>query len=238
MRCFVGLILVLLASCPLVAQPVAKILGPSRVPPGELTALTSAGSVGGNLTWITPPGLTTILAGCELMDSQIFFATSKAGSYEFLLVVADKNADIAYARHTVVVGPTAEPIPDPGPGPQPDPGPGPEPGPTPGKWAGLVDVSRQGADSAADAATRAQLKTVITAKLADIALRCGQSQCPTLQQAQREVESAIESVLLYRADRFSKWKTWRLGNGNFIAAKGLKDLDDYLAAVKAFTAGL
>lgn len=215
------------------AQPVAKIIGPAQVPPGELTALSSTGSVGDNLLWIRPEGLTTILAGCEIMDSQIFFSTIKEGSYEFILICTDKEARIAYARHTVVVGkPTAPPPVDPPPV-------DPPPGPTPGKWAELVTLSKTNADAVNDSATRPKLKQSLTATLDGIKSRCVAGQCPGLAQAQQEVTAAMESVLLLRPDRFTRWgEMWRVPNSQFIKQKGIQNVPDYLEAAKAFTAGL
>jgi len=207
------------------AQPVAKITGPVQVPAGELTALSSTGSSGDNLVWITPEGLATIQSGCELMDQQIFFSTTRKGIYEFTLIVADKEARIAYSRHTVAVGETT------------DPGPPPV-NPTPAKWAELQSISKQQADSINDEPTRIALKAALERQLIDIKDKCDKQQCPTLAQAQSNISKTIDTTLLSRENRFSIWSPWRVAIGKPITNKGVKDLPDYLNAVKSFAAGL
>lgn len=214
------------------AQPIAKITGPSQVPIGELTALSSTGSAGDNLEWIRPEGLTTILAGCEVMDSQIFFSTMKEGKYEFILVCTDKEARIAYTKHSVVVGKATTPPPV-------DPPPVDPPGPTPGKWSEMVNLSKTNADLVNDPITRPKLKQALNDTLTSIKNRCAAGQCPGLAQAQQEVTVTMENILLLRPDRFTKWgEVWRVPNSQYIRQKGIQDVPDYLEAVKAFAAGL
>lgn len=223
----------LFACTSLFAQPSAVIVGPAKVPPGELTSLSSSGSQGDNLIWITPEGLSTIRAGCELMDQQIFFATTREGIYEFILVVSDKEASMSFARHTVVVA-SELPTPDPDPAPQPDP----NPTPVPRKWDGLVDESRKAADKVNDSVTREAIKINVTRKLEELEARCNSGQCPTLLQAQTEVSSLLDTVIKLSANRFSEWSSWRLAISRYISQKGVVDLKDYLNAAKAYIAGL
>jgi hypothetical protein len=221
-------------SAPLAAQPVAKIVGPTQSPPGELTALSSTGSSGDNLLWIKPEGLTVMQAGCEMMDQQLFFATTKEGVYEFILIVADKSASISYAKHSVTVGKPLV-VPPPGDGPPPPPV---DPGPTPGKWGGLVGVSKAGADKVNDPVTRKSLKDGIDSRIAFLKSMCDAGKCPGLSQAQSEVTAAIDSVLLMRQNRFSAWDEWRRGNNAHLKEKTVTNMPDYLEAIKAISAGL
>jgi len=218
---------VLLLASTAIAQPVAKITGPTQVPAGELTAISSTGSVGDNLIWIKPDGLSAIQAGCEMMDQQLFFSTTREGVYEFILIVADKSAGISYAKHSVSIG---RPI-TPGPPVEPPP-------PAPGKWADMIGISRAGADRVNDPTTRAALKISINSALDAIKKQCEASKCPGLPQAQAEVTKAIDNALLVRSDRFSGWDTWRRSNNAHMKEKTVTNMPDYLDAVRAIVAGL
>ena len=147
-------------------------------------------------------------------------------------MVADKEASIAYAKHTVTVGKPTTPPPPPI-----DPPPA-DPPPTPGKWADLIGVSKAAADAVSDSPTRQELKTAVSNRLDDISEKCRASQCPTIQAAQQQISATIDSVLLSRPNRFSNWAAWRKSISDVLRAKGVTDLQDYLASVKAFLAGL
>lgn len=216
-------------------QPVAKITGPERTQPGELTQLKSEGSEGSNLLWITPKDLAVVVTGCDTLSTQVFFSTVRTGSYEFLLVVSDETG-IAYCRHTVVIG--QEIIDPPTPAPE-MPEPAPPLPPAPGKWSVLEQISKANADKVADPATRKELKKAITDEVASIKKLCDNGQCPGLEDVKRRVSGAIEQVLLRRDNRFSLWaQTWRLPNSNLLAAQPPRDVPDYLAAAVAIAAGL
>lgn len=225
-----GLLVAATLSLSVFGQPIAKITGFSKVPPGELTSLSSTGSVGDNLVWIKPEGITVIQAGCEMMDQQLFFSTMRGGVYEFILIVADKEARISYAKHSVTVGDVTSPPPptDPVPTPVPD----------PSKWGGLKDISKKNADAANDGPARAQLKAALTSKLSELKKMCESGQCPGLSQAQQIITSTIDNTLLLRSNRFSSWDQWRIGNSNYLKEKVVKDVPDYFTAVESFTAGL
>lgn len=224
--------LFLITSC-VFAQPVAKITGPTETKAGELTVVSSTGSIGDNLEWIKPDGITIMQAGCDLLDSQLFFATTKEGKYEFILIVVDKEAKISYAKHTVVVGKPTDPIPDP------DPDPTPDPIPTPGKWSPLKELSKTNADKVNDPVARLRLKEELEKTVNKIVSMCQQQQCPTLQEAKRLVTVSIEDTLLTRSVRFSDWANlWRVPNSNLVNQLGTKDLNDYLNAVRALISGL
>jgi hypothetical protein len=217
-------------------QPVAKITGPERTLPGELTQLKSEGSEGSNLLWITPKDLAVVVTGCDTLSTQVFFATVRTGSYDFLLVVSDETG-IAYSRHTVVIG-QAE-IQPPTPAPELPPTQPTPPPVTPGKWSVLEQISKANADKVADPATRGELKKAITDEVASVKKLCEGGQCPGLEEVKRRVSGAIEQVLLRRDNRFSLWaQTWRLPNSNLLASQPPRDVPDYLAAAVAIAAGL
>ncbi len=216
------------------AQPVAKITGPAQSPPGEMVVLSSTGSTGDNLRWIKPDNLQTLQVGCTLLDTQVVFATSKVGTYKFVLIVADKEARIDYVEHTVTVG-NSKPAPG-----EPDPKPDPKPDqPIPGKWNALQASSKIEADKVNDPSTRSKLKAAIAATILEIEGKCASGNCPTLQAAQGQVRVAIEATLLSRGEnRNTFWVDWRKAYLNEMNKLGLVDLKDYLAAVKAMGSGL
>jgi hypothetical protein len=222
------LLLVLLSSVAL-AQPAAKITGPTTTPPGELVVLSSTGSTGENLVWVKPDNLQTLSVGCTLLDSQIVFATTKPGRYEFWLIVADKEAKIDYARHVVEVktGSTQPPPVDPPPV---------DPPPTdPSKWANLKTLSQTNATKINDSTTRSRLKAAIAAAILEI-----DSESLTLEASKDRVRKAIELTLVTRtgASTAVDWTPWRKGNQSEIDKLGLVDVKDYVLAVRAISSGL
>lgn len=228
--CLIWLVLSAVAYC----QPVAKIVGPSVAPPGELVVLSSTGSVGDNLVWVRPDSLQTVQAGCTLLDTQVFFATTKVGKYEFLLLAADKEARIAYAKHVVEIKAGGSTPVDPKPEPEQP------PTPNPAKWSKLVDVSKAGADAIKDEPTRAKLKAALAAVILIVDAKCKEGVCPTVAEAKQMVLKAIESVLITRqgASALIDWTMWRRGNQAELDRLGLTDLQDYVSAVKAIASGL
>lgn len=215
------------------AQPTAKIVGPATTPPGEMVVLSSVGSVGDNLTWIKPDGLQTLQVGCSLLDTQVVFATTKPGKYEFWLIVADKEARIDYAKHVVEVKstttPTNPPV-DPPPSNPPD-----QPPPDASKWGALKEASKLNANKANDAPTRSKLKAAIAAVVLDLADRL-----PTLEDAKASYRKEVESVLLLRtgASLVADWVAWRKGNQSELDRQGIVDTRDYIEAVRAIGSGL
>ena len=212
------------------AQPVAKIVGPSQAPAGELVVLGSNGSIGDNLIWIRPDSIQTVQAGCNILDTQIFFSTTKPGKYEFMLIAADKTAAIAYAKHTVTVtGSVVDPPIDPPPvDPPVDP-------PNPAKWLKLQESSKANADKLNDSPTRSRLKSSLAATVLEI-----DSKPTQLADAKTLVMKSIEAVLLTRTGASAKvdWTVWRKGNQTELDRLGIVDVKDYSQAVKAMAAGL
>lgn len=213
------------------AQPSAKITGPESTPPGEMVVLTSVGSVGDNLVWIKPSDLQTLQVGCSLLDTQVVFATSKPGRYEFWLIAADKEARIDYARHVVEVKASGTPTPPPTNPPQ-DPPTNP---PSDSKWDGLKAASKTNADKANDAPTRSKLKAAIAALVLDLSDRL-----PSLADAKATYLKEVEAVLLLRsgASLAADWVSWRKGNQAELDRLGIVDTKDYISAIRAIGSGL
>jgi hypothetical protein len=226
--------MVFLMTGSLLAQPEAKIVGPKQAPAGELVVLSSTGSTGDNLVWVRPDAIQTVQAGCTLLDTQIFFSTTKPGKYEFWLIAADKAAKISYAKHTVeVVGLVQPPPVDPDPGQPPV-------QPDPARWSKLQETGKSNADKVNDPTTRSRLKSSIAATILAIDAQCQAGQCPTLADAKAMAFKAIESTLLTRTGQsaMTHWETWRKGNQAELDRLGLSDVKDYSSALKAMAAGL
>lgn len=221
----------LLLSVACLAQVEAVIDAPAKALPGELVVLNSSKSKGDNHKWITPEGISTAQAGCTAIDSQVFFATPRAGSYTFYLIVSDKTAAIDYAKHTVVVGDSVSPKPDPD-----------VPPSNPGEFAKLLELSRVNSLSLNDPATRAALAISLKKIVSDMRAMCDRNECPTLQGAQSAFVHSIESVLLARprgSSRDANWEeVWRIPNARFINDAKLQTVSKYLDACDAITKGL
>lgn len=235
-KSLLSILIALMVSGYVVGQPVAKIVGPSQAPAGELVVLSSSGSAGDNIIWVTPESIQTVRAGCTVLDTQVFFSTTKPGKYEFMLIAADKTAAIAYTKHIVTVsGSIVNPPIDP-----PPVDPGDPPTPNPAKWSGLQSISKFGADKINDAATRPKLKAAIAAAVLDIDTKCAAGNCPTVDAAKDQVRRAIEGALLTRtgASALIDWTPWRKANQAELDKVGVTDTKDYLGAAKAIGSGL
>jgi hypothetical protein len=217
------------------AQVEAIIVAPDKALPGELVVLNSSKSKGDNHKWITPEGISTAQAGCTAIDSQVFFATPRAGSYTFYLIVSDKSASIDYAKHTVVIGDSASP---PTPGPiQPVPQPG-----NPGDFAKLTQISRANSLALNDPKTRASLAASLKPVVAQLKSLCDANQCPTLAAAQSRFIGTMEAVLLARPrgeSRDANWEeVWRLPNAKFISDSKITSVAKGIEAYDAIVKGL
>jgi hypothetical protein len=175
-----------------------------------------------------------------LLDTQIFFSTTRLGRYEFWLIAADKEARISYAKHVVEVvsgSPTNPPKDPPPTNPPTTPV---DPQPNPARWLKLQEASKSAADRMNDATTRSRLKSSIAATILAIDSKCESGQCPTLTEAKALVLKSIESVLLSRSGQSAMidWTPWRKGNQAELDRLGLVDTKDYSSALKAIAAGL
>jgi hypothetical protein len=210
-------------------QVSAVIEGPEKALPGELVVLNSSKSVGDNHKWITPEGISTAQAGCTAIDSQIFFATPRPGSYTFLLIVTDKTAAIEYARHTVVIGNPIAPEPPP------------ELPTNPGDFAKLTQLSKENATRLNDSQTKAALAKSLRQVVNAMKIECTNMRCPTLQSAQSRFVKAIEDTLLQRqgSSRNVNWEEgWRVPNAKYLATQTFTSSAKYLEACEAITKGL
>lgn len=215
-------------------QVSAVIEAPSKAMPGELVVLNSSKSKGDNHKWITPEGISTAQAGCTAIDSQVFFATPRVGSYTFYLIVTDKNAAIDYAKHTVVIGNFSPDIPPDLPT---DP-----PVVNPGEFAKLTELSKANSLKLNDASTRASLAKNLLATVSQMRAMCDNGKCPTLIGAQSAFVQAIENVLLSRPrgpSRDANWEeVWRIPNAKWISDAKITAVTKYLDACEAIAKGL
>lgn len=216
-------------------QVSAVIEAPEKAMPGELVVLNSSKSKGDNHKWITPEGISTAQAGCTSIDSQVFFATPRVGSYTFYLIVSDKAAAIDYAKHTVVIG---NPIaPEPPPELPTDP-----PVTNPGEFAKLTELSKANSLKLNDSATRVNLALSLKKVIAEMKAMCARNQCPTLQGAQSAFVQSIETALLARPrgpSRDANWEeVWRIPNAKWINDAKLTTVAKYLDACDAIAKGL
>jgi hypothetical protein len=213
------------------SQVEAIIVAPDKALPGELVVLNSSKSKGDNHKWITPEGISTAQAGCTAIDSQVFFATPRAGSYTFYLIVSDKTAAIDYAKHTVVIGDSASPKPDPD-----------VPPSQPGDFAKLTQISRANSLALNDPKTRASLAASLKPVVAQLKSLCDANQCPTLAAAQSRFIGTMEAVLLARPrgeSRDANWEeVWRLPNAKFISDSKITSVAKGIEAYDAIVKGL
>lgn len=219
-----ALLLLLLPSFLFAAE--ARIEGPEAAKPGDLVVLSTADSKGDNFVWIVPQGIQTIT--CD-GSKQIAFATATPGTLRFILVVADKEADISYAEHTVIIG-----VPrDPGPG---KPTPAPEQ-PEPERPAGFESTSREFAPD--DTETKTAIIASVLGATKSIKAQCDSGVCPALPQAMNIYQRSIQDALASRprGDQ-NDWTGWR----NALEIKFVEfdptDLDSIIAAYKAVVDGL
>jgi hypothetical protein len=215
------------------AQVEAIIVAPDKALPGELVVLNSSKSKGDNHKWITPEGISTAQAGCTAIDSQVFFATPRAGSYTFYLIVSDKTAAIDYAKHTVVIEGSSIPV---------DPPPKPDPPTQPGDFAKLTQISRANSLALNDPKTRASLLASLKPVVAQLKALCESNQCPTLAAAQSRFVGTMEAVLLARPrgpSRDANWEeVWRLPNARFISDANITSVTKGIEAYDAIVKGL
>lgn len=211
----------------------AVINGPEEAKVGDLIVLSGRESVGDNMQWVQPQKIQTLLCG----DGQdLAFATGTPGTYQFILIVANKEAEIAYVQHTVKV--TGQIVTEPDPDPKPDPE---EPTPPPTDLQKLVEISKAAADNLRDNATRQALANAIreTANLIDN--KCAAGQCPGLVSAKNSMVMAIETTLLRRSgtSRSVDWLNgWRVPINAQLKIVNTADVPSYLAAMRAVALGL
>jgi hypothetical protein len=236
-------LLVALLAVPSRADVRAVIDGPATGNPGDLIVLSGVNSVGDGHLWIIPEGLQTLACG-NAGPGQLAFASGRAGSYTFGLIVADKEAAIDYVTHTVKIGgslpqpPPTEPdqpdlpIPDPD-----EPG---QPTPVPGLEQ-IEKLSRESAARLADATTAKSIAEGIFEVERQIEIMCSRGQCPGLATAKQMMVATIEGRLLGRRgdSRNVNWLDgWRKPINEAINRLNAVDVPSYRAIMRAVAVGL
>jgi len=203
----------------------ATIKGPSTALAGTLVFLSHEDAVGDNKVWVIPEELKSQSASC---GTSVFFSIPTPGKYQFGLIVADKQANIAYSYHTITVsspGTTAPPTPV-------TPPVTPVTPVTP-NFDSIRQVSRAGVDALNDPATTQLLQTNL--------LKTIQALPPTLPEAKGAVTATIELCFSMRQpeSRGKDWlNQWRIPLDREIAKFNPQDVGSYRECIKALIRGL
>ena len=234
------LIAFLVLTIPAFAQELkAAIKGPATALAGTLVFLSHEEATGDNKVWIIPDELKSASASC---GSNIFFSIPTPGKYQFGLIVANKQAEIAYSWHTInvtgMVAPTPPPNPPPTPTPTPTPGPTPGPiNPSPGipqdRLESIRLTSRAAVDRLQDPSTTSLLASSLINLLPKLPVY--------LPDAQGMVESTIETCYGMRVgdSRKKEWlNVWRVPIDIQIGEANPKTTDQYRECLKAVIRGL
>lgn len=204
----------------------ATIKGPSTALAGTLVFLSHEDAVGDNKVWVIPEELKSQSASC---GTSVFFSIPTPGKYQFGLIVADKQANIAYSYHTITVTSPGVTTPPPT---QPTPVP-PVPPPTAPNFDSIRVVSRTGVDNLVDPATTQLLQTNL--------LKVINSLPATLPEAKGAVTATIELCFSMRQpeSRGKDWlNLWRIPLDREIAKFNPQDVGSYRECVKAMIRGL
>ena len=223
------LIAFLLLTIPAFAQELkAAIKGPATALAGTLVFLSYEEATGDNKVWIIPDELKSASASC---GSNIFFSIPTPGKYQFGLIVANKQAEIAYSWHEINV--TGSIAPTPPPTPPPTPGPiNPSPNPTP-SYESIRLTSRAAVDTLQDAATTSLLASSLINLLPKL---------PSyLPDAKGLVTSTIETCFGMRepTSRKKDWlNIWRIPIDKEIGKANPQTVEEYKECLKAVIRGL
>jgi hypothetical protein len=223
------LILFLLLAIPVFGQDLkASIKGPSTALAGTLVFLSHEDATGDNKVWIIPEELKSASASC---GSNIFFSIPTPGKYQFGLIVANKQAEIAYSWHEIVVTVTViAPAPPPAPTPNPI---QPSPGNPPPSFESMRLTSRAAVDTLQDAATTSLLASSLINILPKLPAY--------LPDAKGLVTSTIETCFAMRepTSRKKDWlNVWRIPVDKEIAKANPQTTDEYRECLKAVIRGL
>jgi len=223
------LILFLLLAIPVFGQDLkASIKGPSTALAGTLVFLSYEDATGDNKVWIIPEELKSASASC---GSNIFFSIPTPGKYQFGLIVANKQAEIAYSWHEIVVtGTVIAPAPPPAPAPNPI---QPSPGNPPPSFESMRLTSRAAVDTLQDAATTSLLASSLINLLPKLPAY--------LPDAKGLVTSTIETCFAMRepTSRKKDWlNVWRIPVDKEIAKANPQTTDEYRECLKAVIRGL
>jgi hypothetical protein len=233
------ILLFLLLAIPAIAQDLkASIKGPSTALAGTLVFLSHEEAVGDNKVWIIPEQLKSASASC---GANIFFSIPTPGKYQFGLIVANKQAEIAYSWHEIIVtGTVIAPVPTPTPPPPTTPGPNPPPNPippSPGNPPPSLEsirlTSRAAVDRIQDAATTSLLASSLINLLPKLP--------SDLPDAKGLVESTIERCFEMRdpTSRKKHWlEVWRMPIDQVISEANPRTVEEYKECLKAVIRGL
>lgn len=205
----------------------ATIKGPSTALAGTLVFLSHEDAVGDNKVWMIPEELKSQSASC---GTSVFFSIPTPGKYQFGLIVADKQANIAYSYHTITVTSPGVTTPPPTVPPTLPPT---VPPPTAPNFDSIRAVSRAGVDALNDPATTQLLQTNL--------LKVVNSLPPTLPEAKGAVTATIELCFSMRQpeSRGKDWlNLWRIPLDREIAKFNPQDVGSYRECVKAMIRGL
>jgi hypothetical protein len=227
------LIAFLLLTIPAFGQELkASIKGPATALAGTLVFLSHEEATGDNKVWIIPDELKSASASC---GSNIFFSIPTPGKYQFGLIVANKQAEIAYSWHTINVTGSIAPTPPltPPPAPGPTPGPiNPSPNPTP-SYESIRLTSRAAVDTLQDASTTSLLASSLINLLPKL---------PTyLPDAKGLVTSTIETCFGMREpmSRKKDWlNIWRIPIDKEIGKANPQTVEEYKECLRAVIRGL
>jgi len=205
--------------------PKAVIKGPTEVLAGTLLFLSNEEAIGDNKIWMIDDELKSQSASC---GSSIFFAIPKPGKYTFGLVVANKEAQIDYTFHTILVKsqPGTPPSTEQPPSTFPTP-------PTSPLLQEITRVSKLGVTSLNDPPTASALQQALTNQL--------QTLSTSLPEAKSQVASTIETVLLFRGptSRTKDWlNLWRKPVQNSIEKSPPQNTAEYKQVLLAMIEGL
>ena len=233
------ILLFLLLAIPAIAQDLkASIKGPSTALAGTLVFLSHEDATGDNKVWIIPEELKSASASC---GSNIFFSIPTRGKYQFGLIVANKQAEIAYSWHTInVTGTVIAPVPTPTPTPPTTPSPNPLPNPIPPSpgipppsLESIRLTSRAAVDTLQDAATTSLLASSLINLLPKLPAY--------LPDAKGLVTSTIETCFGMRepTSRKKDWlNIWRIPIDQEIGKANPQTVEEYKECLKAVIRGL
>ncbi len=224
MKQLLALCLLLTCSTALTQEIKASIKGPSTALAGTLVFLSHEEAVGDNKVWIIPEELKSASASC---GNNIFFSIPTPGKYQFGLIVANKQADIAYSWHTIdvtgMLAPTPVPVPTPI---------QPNPSPTP-SLESIRLTSRAAVDTLQDASTTSLLASSLINLLPKLPAY--------LPDAKGQVTSTIETCFAMRepTSRTKDWlNVWRVPIDKEIGKANPTTTDEYRECLKAVIRGL
>jgi hypothetical protein len=228
-------LLFLLLAIPAIAQDLkASIKGPSTALAGTLVFLSHEDATGDNKVWIIPEELKSASASC---GSNIFFSIPTPGKYQFGLIVANKQAEISYSWHEIVVtGTVIAPAPPPVPAPNPNPPSNPiqpSPGNPPPSLESIRLTSRAAVDTLQDAATTSLLASSLINLLPKLPAY--------LPDAKGLVTSTIETCFGMRepTSRKKDWlNIWRIPIDKEIGKANPQTVEEYKECLRAVIRGL